>query len=369
MQVQKPEHVIGKHNKHLEILLRLTADEALFVGDPRHRNALFGLITEPTNTIEPKFIDAYTAKNYVNIDILSNAATLYPGVGDSAPVLGADGVGGARQRPRILPQNSSAAHNDGGYEALLYHLLHEIDIQRLQRARRTEDGGAGRAGGVFAQRHRAAGGEGLQRRARAVRTRGASRAELHTEPGPYARIGFDDFIGRHSNRELARMGPLTVKRRLVKEWGCMTGKPIRKQINGVRVHGIVWPPLPELREKFEKKFGPQEWLYPRTTEWRKGEEEATKTSQKRQKSGKRKKSAAVEKGGIGEKTHEGAFEVVSRAPAGSRCCLCGKGRKVHLIRRGGDREADLAHPACAEKAWAPPNRRPTTNWRSSSAAR
>ena len=176
----------------------------------------------------------------------------------------------------------------------------------------------------------------------------------NTEPGPYARIGFDDFIGRHSNRELARMGPLTVKRRLVKEWGCMTGKPIRKQINGVRVHGIVWPPLPELREKFEKKFGPQEWLYPRTTEWRKGEEEATKTSQKRQKSGKRKKSAAVEKGGIGEKTHEGAFEVVSRAPAGSRCCLCGKGRKVHLIRRGGDREADLAHPACAEKAWGTP---------------
>ena len=54
MQVQKPEHVIGKHNKHLEVLLRLTADEALFVGDPRHRNALFGLITEPTITIEPK---------------------------------------------------------------------------------------------------------------------------------------------------------------------------------------------------------------------------------------------------------------------------------------------------------------------------
>ena len=29
-------------------LLRLTADEALFVGDPKHRNALFALITEPS---------------------------------------------------------------------------------------------------------------------------------------------------------------------------------------------------------------------------------------------------------------------------------------------------------------------------------
>ena len=49
MQVQKPEHVIGKHNKHLENLLRLTADEALFARDPRHRNALYDLITEPTH--------------------------------------------------------------------------------------------------------------------------------------------------------------------------------------------------------------------------------------------------------------------------------------------------------------------------------
>ena len=31
MQLEKPEHVMGKHNKHLEQMLRLTADEALFV--------------------------------------------------------------------------------------------------------------------------------------------------------------------------------------------------------------------------------------------------------------------------------------------------------------------------------------------------
>ena len=89
--------------------------------------------------------------------------------------------------------------------------------------------------------------------------------------GPYSPIGFDEFVERHSNRELARMGPLTVKRRLVKEWGCQTGKTVRKQIDGVRIYGIAWPPLPELRERFEKKFGPQEWLHPQATEWRKGE--------------------------------------------------------------------------------------------------
>jgi hypothetical protein len=56
MQLQKAEHVIGKHNGHLETTLKICADEALFVGDPRHRNALFTLVTEPTITVEPKFI-------------------------------------------------------------------------------------------------------------------------------------------------------------------------------------------------------------------------------------------------------------------------------------------------------------------------
>ena len=78
MEVQNPEHVIGKHNTHLESLLRLTADEALFAPDPNHRNALYNLITEPHITIEPKFVDAYAAKNYLNLDVISNAAHFLP---------------------------------------------------------------------------------------------------------------------------------------------------------------------------------------------------------------------------------------------------------------------------------------------------
>ena len=78
MQVQNPDHVTGKHNTHLEQLLRLTADEALFALDPRHRNALYNLITEPRITIEPKFIDAYTADNHLNIDVISNAQHFLP---------------------------------------------------------------------------------------------------------------------------------------------------------------------------------------------------------------------------------------------------------------------------------------------------
>ena len=78
MQVTNPKHIIGNFNPHLETLLRLTADEALFVGNPEHRNALFGLITEPTLTIEPKGCGLYKADSYLNLSITSNADHFLP---------------------------------------------------------------------------------------------------------------------------------------------------------------------------------------------------------------------------------------------------------------------------------------------------
>jgi hypothetical protein len=121
MHVQNPEHVIGKFNVHLETLLKLTADEALFAGDPRHRNALYYLITEPTIPIEPKFINPYDADNYLNLDIISNARHFIP-------------VSGTARRifvPTVSPEQASNHEyfrkmeeqlRNGGHEALLYHL-------------------------------------------------------------------------------------------------------------------------------------------------------------------------------------------------------------------------------------------------------
>jgi Family of unknown function (DUF5906) len=131
MLVTKPEHVIGKHNKHLEVLLRVTADEALFALDPRHRNSLFNLITEPTLTIEPKFVNAYTALNYINVGLISNDKAFLQGCVSSTarrfmvPTVSSEHAGDHPYFKRMLAQ----LENDGGYSALLYHLLHEIDLR------------------------------------------------------------------------------------------------------------------------------------------------------------------------------------------------------------------------------------------------
>jgi hypothetical protein len=79
-------------------------------------------------------------------------------------------------------------------------------------------------------------------------------------------LGFDYFIDHHSDRELAHAGALKVKRILSKDWGCITNT--RRQFNGARIFGIWWPPLPELRAKFEAKYGKQQWLHPDENEWR-----------------------------------------------------------------------------------------------------
>src|SRR5262249_46132267 len=106
MQVQNPEHVVGKHNEHLESLLHLTADEALFALNPLHRNALFNMITEPTLTIEPKFIGVYVVDNYLNIDVLSNSAHFIP-------------VSGTARRFFVPKVSSEKANNTGYFKAIM----------------------------------------------------------------------------------------------------------------------------------------------------------------------------------------------------------------------------------------------------------
>ena len=127
MQVTNPKHIIGNFNPHLETLLRLTADEALFVGNHEHRNALFGLITEPTLTIEPKGCALYKAASFLNLSITSNADHFLP-VSGTARRFFIPTVSAARKQDFEYFAGLQAELDNGGYEALLYHLLYEVDL-------------------------------------------------------------------------------------------------------------------------------------------------------------------------------------------------------------------------------------------------
>jgi hypothetical protein len=127
MQVSNPKHIIGAFNPHLETLLRLTADEALFVGSHEHRNALFGLITEGKLTIEPKGCGVYQADSFLNLSITSNAAHFLPVSGTARRFL-IPTVSTAHMQDFAYFTAIQSQLDDGGYQALLYHFLNEVDL-------------------------------------------------------------------------------------------------------------------------------------------------------------------------------------------------------------------------------------------------
>jgi hypothetical protein len=264
MQINKPEHVLGKFNPHLETLLKVCADEAIFVNDPRHRNALFSLITEPTLTIEPKNINVYSAPNYLNIDMTTNARHFVPASGSArrffVPTVSADRVGDLAYFNQIAAQLSG-----GGYEALLYHLLYEVDLRDFDVRQVPKT--AGLAEQVAYSR------KGLDAFVEKVCSEGRVPCPHLQWPGFSAsngqeqREGFDYFIDHHPDRELRDLGALKVKRQLREQWACVSGDDAKRRDAGIMIYGVKWPPLSEVRALFIQKHGPQDWLCPDVTEW------------------------------------------------------------------------------------------------------
>jgi hypothetical protein len=259
MQIQHPDHVVGKFNPHLETLLRVTADEALFALNPLHRNTLYYLITEDGFTIEPKFVNPYKAKSYINIDIVSNADHFVPVSGFARrffiPTVSSERANDIPYFKEMMTQ----FYDEGGAEALLYHLLREIDIRDFN-VRAVPKTAMLAEQAAYSRR-------GVDLLVEIACSTAIAPCQQDSHPpgfsvtiGYQQQYGFDYFIDHHRDKDLSRLGSLKVKRSLAKDWGCVTGKATRSQQQGHRASGIMWPPLKELREKFEQKYGKQDWL-------------------------------------------------------------------------------------------------------------
>jgi hypothetical protein len=266
MQVKKSEHVVGTFNRHLETLIKLFADEAVFVGDPKHRDTLFGLITEPTIDVRPLFVDLYSAPNYLNIDIGSNKNHFFPASRTARrpfiPTVSEDRVGDLAYFDAITKQ----LRDEHGYEALLYHLLYEVELRdfEVRRIPRT-------AGLAEQAAYSRKGVDGLVEKACSEGYVPCAHLEwpgYSIATGQEERKGFDYLIDTHNDKDLRYLGALRVKNQLRKD--CITGKNARRRDGADMIRGIQWPPLQELRALFVERHGPQDWLNPDITEWPKG---------------------------------------------------------------------------------------------------
>jgi Family of unknown function (DUF5906) len=121
--------IFGNHNDHMEKIILLCLEEAIWAGDKAHESTLKHYITGDTLFVNPKNLPGRTVKNYMRTIIIGNADWMVPASFDER---------------RFFALNVSSAHKDdreyfdkldeellerGGLEALMYELMNiKIDV-------------------------------------------------------------------------------------------------------------------------------------------------------------------------------------------------------------------------------------------------
>lgn len=78
LQIFTTDHLIGKHNQHLQNKLFLFLDEALWAGDKQADRVLKGLVTEKSMFIEPKNVNGLQWPNRLGFYISGNDKWIVP---------------------------------------------------------------------------------------------------------------------------------------------------------------------------------------------------------------------------------------------------------------------------------------------------
>ncbi len=127
MVVDNPRQVTGNFNAHLRDKCCLVCDEAFFAKNPQQVNQLKVLITGGDLKIEAKGVDTVTVPNLLRLIIIGNDEHLIHATGEERRFLVLN-CGDAKRDDQDYFAAIDRQLQDGGYSALLYHLLHEVDL-------------------------------------------------------------------------------------------------------------------------------------------------------------------------------------------------------------------------------------------------
>lgn len=118
IQINNKDQFIGRFNSQVADKLLVVADEAFWAGDKAAEGKLKGFITEPTLTIEPKGIDAFTVDSYHRVIMASNEQWVVPAGTDERRFLV---LSVSREKQKNEEYFSALAKelNNGGTEALM----------------------------------------------------------------------------------------------------------------------------------------------------------------------------------------------------------------------------------------------------------
>jgi len=128
LHITNPRHLTGNFNAHLIDCILLFADEAFWAGDKSSEGALKTLVTEEFRAVEIKGKDVFQARNFTRLLIASNKSWVVPSELHDRRFVILD-VNQQRARDTEYFGKMIKQMESGGYEALLWFLMNlKIDI-------------------------------------------------------------------------------------------------------------------------------------------------------------------------------------------------------------------------------------------------
>jgi hypothetical protein len=259
LQIFSTEHLIGKHNQHLQNKLSLYLDEALWGGDRQAERVLKGLVTEKSMLIEPKGINAFPWPNRLSIYMSGNEKWIVPASHDERRYA-VNKVSERWRQNRDYFRPLFEEVNDGGAGAMLYDLLN-LDLEGWHPRENVPQTKA-----LLDQKM--LGLDGLQTWYVSLLSVGELPRPAKNNPRYVTSATLLENAKNHNQRNrYTTSGDLAS---FLKEIGCA------HKSNG-KAWGWVFPPLAEAREAWCLRTGGDwQWLAPDATGW--GEKPADETS-------------------------------------------------------------------------------------------
>jgi hypothetical protein len=121
--VAAPRYIVGQFNAHMASMLLLQADEAFWAGDKQAEGVLKDKVTGDHHRIEFKGIEPIRVRNFMRLLITSNAEWVVPAAFGERR-FGIFDVGDKHKEDHAYFKAMLHQMDNGGREALLYHLLH-----------------------------------------------------------------------------------------------------------------------------------------------------------------------------------------------------------------------------------------------------
>lgn len=244
IHLSNADHLSGKFNAHLHDASVVFADEAFYSGDRKHEKTMNMLVTESVIPMEGKGLDVVTVPNLLHFIIASNDEWVVPAGPDERRYCVLD-IPTTRQQDNPYFEAIREQMSNGGREALLYHLLHEVDLS-----------------GFDVRKY--------------PRTGALRDQQVHSLP-PVERVVLD-FLenGEWPVGERQGDGSVFVPTLPLREW---IGDRTRREISqhavgrflgcdrlgfakaggGGRPRGYIVPPLPEARERWDQVMMRRDW--------------------------------------------------------------------------------------------------------------